>query len=110
MAIDGLATKLITAKGRFNIKLFQSLNPDPKLLAELYPTQLEPALPRSLTDSGTSNEDLITDDVAVPCAASPVIPTTRDVSPKMSSSVAAVKQEVEEKCRKLIPPLVCMST
>lgn len=26
------------------MKLFQSLNPDPKLLAELYPTQLNPPL------------------------------------------------------------------
>lgn len=43
-AIDRLACKLITPKGNFGLKLFQSLNPDPKLLAELYPTQLEPPL------------------------------------------------------------------
>jgi hypothetical protein len=44
MAIDGLACKLITPKGSFGLKLFQSLNPDPKLLEELYPTQLNPPL------------------------------------------------------------------
>lgn len=45
LAIDGLACKLITPKGNFGMKLFQALNPDPKLLAELYPTQLQPPLP-----------------------------------------------------------------
>eukprot|EP00850_Spirogloea_muscicola_P017748 SM000155S01677 [mRNA] locus=s155:209838:212365:- [translate_table: standard] len=44
-AIDRLACKLITPKGNFGLKLFQSLNPDPKLLAELYQTQLSPPLP-----------------------------------------------------------------
>ncbi|KAH9313852.1 hypothetical protein KI387_022479, partial [Taxus chinensis] len=44
MAIDGLACKLITPKGWFGLKLFQSLNPDPKLLAEMYPTQINPTL------------------------------------------------------------------
>eukprot|EP00246_Nothoceros_aenigmaticus_P010361 TRINITY_DN2681_c0_g1_i6.p1 TRINITY_DN2681_c0_g1~~TRINITY_DN2681_c0_g1_i6.p1 ORF type:complete len:591 (-),score=82.34 TRINITY_DN2681_c0_g1_i6:172-1944(-) len=43
-AIDGLACKLITPKGNFGLRLFQSLNPDPKFLAELYPTQLRPPL------------------------------------------------------------------
>ncbi|KAJ7569547.1 hypothetical protein O6H91_01G083200 [Diphasiastrum complanatum] len=43
-AIDGLACKLITPKGNFGLKLFQSLNPDPKLLVELFPTQLNPPL------------------------------------------------------------------
>ncbi len=32
------------SQGQFGMKLVQSLNPDPKLLAELYPTQLNPPL------------------------------------------------------------------
>lgn len=43
-AIDRLACKLITPKGKFGLKLFQSLNPDPKLLGELYPTELDPPM------------------------------------------------------------------
>ncbi|XP_024528169.1 uncharacterized protein LOC112345517 isoform X1 [Selaginella moellendorffii] len=46
-AIDGLACKLITSEGNFGLKLFQSLNPDPKLLAEMYPTELKPPLAAS---------------------------------------------------------------
>ncbi|KAI5057559.1 hypothetical protein GOP47_0027574 [Adiantum capillus-veneris] len=42
LAIDGLACKLITPKGNFGMKLFRALNPDPKLLGELYPTQIQP--------------------------------------------------------------------
>lgn len=55
MAIDGLACKLITPKGRFGLKLFQSLNPDPKLLEELYPTQLTPPLFSNEESSTISN-------------------------------------------------------
>ncbi|CAK9227652.1 unnamed protein product [Sphagnum jensenii] len=53
-AIDGLACKLITPKGQFGSRLFQALNPDPKLLAELYPTQLQPPLlpPEPPLDNG----------------------------------------------------------
>ncbi|KAJ7527620.1 hypothetical protein O6H91_16G063900 [Diphasiastrum complanatum] len=43
-AIDSLACKLVTQKGDFGLRLFRSLNPDPKLLAELFPTQLRPSL------------------------------------------------------------------
>eukprot|EP00271_Cylindrocystis_brebissonii_P005009 TRINITY_DN16964_c0_g1_i1.p1 TRINITY_DN16964_c0_g1~~TRINITY_DN16964_c0_g1_i1.p1 ORF type:complete len:616 (-),score=83.05 TRINITY_DN16964_c0_g1_i1:1243-3090(-) len=53
-AIDKLACKLITPKGNFGQKLFQSLNPDPKLLAELYNTQLQPPMlpPEPPLDTG----------------------------------------------------------
>ncbi|CAM6051253.1 unnamed protein product [Sphagnum compactum] len=40
---DMLGTNL-SFKGQFGMKLVQSLNPDPKLLPELYPTQLNPPL------------------------------------------------------------------
>eukprot|EP01018_Ginkgo_biloba_P037217 Gb_01623 [translate_table: standard] len=61
IAIDGLACKLITPKGAFGLKLFQSLNPDPKLLGEMYPTQLNPPLPplegTSTASPGVSSQE-----------------------------------------------------
>ncbi|MCB9596164.1 MAG: hypothetical protein H6719_25805 [Sandaracinaceae bacterium] len=36
-AIDSMATRLITSKGRFGRKLFQSINPDESLVAEVMP-------------------------------------------------------------------------
>ncbi|MCO5566291.1 hypothetical protein L7F22_019967 [Adiantum nelumboides] len=50
LAIDGLACKLITPKGNFGMKLFGALNPDPKLLAELYPTKIQPPLHPHIAD------------------------------------------------------------
>lgn len=62
-AIDGLASKLITPKGNFGLKLFQSLNPDPKLLAELYiiefrPPMLPPGERRDEVTGGQSDENV----------------------------------------------------
>lgn len=94
-------------QGQFNIKLFQSLNPDPKLLAELCPTQLEPGLSRSIAADGTSKEDLvIQEDRQVPRGSAL---TTDGVSPTGRATVAA--EEGGDECEKLDPPpLVCMST
>ncbi|XP_057872299.1 uncharacterized protein LOC131078579 isoform X2 [Cryptomeria japonica] len=62
MAIDGLACKLITPKGYFGLKLFQSLNPDPKLLSEMYSTQLNPPLlplggAKVVSNNGSTKEE-----------------------------------------------------
>eukprot|EP01018_Ginkgo_biloba_P029595 Gb_19197 [translate_table: standard] len=57
-AIDNLACKLVTPKGNFGMKLFQSLNPDPKLLAELYPTQINcSTAPPSSTSPAKADEN-----------------------------------------------------
>ncbi|KAH7298374.1 hypothetical protein KP509_25G040100 [Ceratopteris richardii] len=61
LAIDGLACKLLTPEGKFGMKLFRALNPDPKLLAELYPTQHRPQNTQALNIGPISNK-VTTDD------------------------------------------------
>lgn len=84
-------------QGNFGLRLFQSLNPDPKLLGELYPTQLRPPLlpPEPPLENGCRPK--------VPEKEVEVAHETEEV---LEERLAA---ELEEKVEKA-QPLVCFYT
>lgn len=108
-AIDKLACKLITPKGNFGLKLFQALNPDPKLLAELFCTQLDPPMrppqPPLATGIGALGKRQLEESLAPPKRAwSPEEEAVVQAELACMDTEESLAAELEMKMEEALPP------
>lgn len=100
----------LLSQGNFGLKLFQALNPDPKLLAELFCTQLDPPMrppqPPLATGIGALGKRQLEESLAPPKRAwSPEEEAVVQAELACMDTEESLAAELEMKMEEALPPV-----